>query len=98
VSKPPSNPQQGPATNRLDVVDIFSSKSFPVDFIPSNERFLVNFVLAFAAKDNQFNPYQGGIKRRNRDEIDCRSSRWTLLLPQSRNWRRCPSRWSLLHH
>jgi hypothetical protein len=52
TSKPLSNPRQGPATHRLDVVDIFSNKSFLVDFIPGNERFLVNFVLAVTAKDD----------------------------------------------
>jgi hypothetical protein len=73
--KPPSNPRWGLATHRLDVVDIFSNKSFPIDFIPVNECFLVNFVLTMAAKDNQFNPHQGDINRRNKDEIGRKSSR-----------------------
>jgi hypothetical protein len=42
VPKPPSNPQQRPATHRLDVI-IFCGKNFLVDFILGNERFLVNF-------------------------------------------------------
>jgi hypothetical protein len=58
ASKPPSNPQRRPATHRLDVVDIFSSTSLPVDFIPGKEHFLVNFVLAVTAKDDQINPHQ----------------------------------------
>jgi hypothetical protein len=82
ATKPPSNPQRGPATHRLDVVDVFSSKSFLVDFIPSNERFPVNFILVVAAKDDQINPHQGGINRRNEDEIGRRSNRWILLLSQ----------------
>jgi hypothetical protein len=63
--KPPSNPQQGLATHRLDVIDIFSTKSLPVDFIPSEELFPVNFVLVVAAKDDQINLHQDGINRRN---------------------------------
>jgi hypothetical protein len=74
VSKPPSDPRWGPAIHRLDVVDILSGKSFPVDFIPGNERFLVNFILAIAAKDNQIHLHRGGINRRDGDEIGCRSS------------------------
>jgi hypothetical protein len=79
MPKPPSDPRWRLATHRLDVV-ILCGKNFPVDFILSNERFLVNLILAIAAKDDQIHPHQVGINRRNRDEIDCRSSRWILRL------------------
>jgi hypothetical protein len=75
ISKPPLDPRWGPATHRLDVIDIFNDKSFPVDFIPSDERFPVNFVLAIAVKDDQIHLHQDGINRRDGDEIGRRSSR-----------------------
>jgi hypothetical protein len=81
MPKPPLDLRWRPATHRIDIV-IFYSKNFPVDFILDNEHFLVNFVLATAAKDDQIHPHQNSINRGNRDEIDCRSSRWILLLPQ----------------
>jgi hypothetical protein len=84
ILKPPLDPRWGLATHRLDVI-IFYGKNFPVDFILSNERFLVNFVLATAAKDDQIHPHQVGIIRGNGDGIDRRSSRWILLRPQRRN-------------
>jgi hypothetical protein len=56
-------------------MDIFSGKSFPVDFITSDERFLVNFILAIATKDDQIYLHRGGINQRDEDEIGHRSSR-----------------------
>jgi hypothetical protein len=75
MSKPPSDPRQGPATHKLDVIDIFSGKSFLVDFILGDKRFLVNFILAITAKHDQTHPYRGIISRRDGDEIGHRSSR-----------------------
>jgi hypothetical protein len=81
VPKPPSNPRWRPATHRLDII-IFCGKNFPVDFIFSNERFLVNLVLATAAKGDQVRPHQFGISREDGDGIDRRNNHWILLLPQ----------------
>jgi hypothetical protein len=76
--KLPSNPRQGPATHRLNVIDIFSSKSFLVDFIPGNERFPINFVLPVAAKDDQTTPIKvasiGGTETRLAIGATARSS------------------------
>jgi hypothetical protein len=38
MTKPPSDPQRGPATHRLNIV-IFCGKNFLVDFIFGNERY-----------------------------------------------------------
>jgi hypothetical protein len=83
VPKPPSNPRWRPATHRLDII-IFCGKNFPVDFIFSNERFLVNLVLATAAKGDQVHPHQFGISRGDGDRIDHRNNH-RILLPQRQN-------------
>jgi hypothetical protein len=66
--KPPSDHRRRPTTHRLDFIT-FCSKNFPVDFIFGNERLLVNFILAIAAKDDQF-----GINGGSGDRIDRRSN------------------------
>jgi hypothetical protein len=96
MPKPPSDPRWRLATHGLDVI-IFYGKNFPVDLILGNERFLVNFILAIAAKDDQIHPHQVGINRGSEDQIDCRSDHW-ILLSQRWNRFRCPSRRSLLYY
>jgi hypothetical protein len=87
MSKLPPHPRWGPATHRLNVIDIFCSKIFPVDFTLRDKCFLVNFVLAIATKHDQIHPHRGAISRRDEDEIGRRSNRRILLLPQRWNRR-----------
>jgi hypothetical protein len=96
MSRPPSDPQWGPATHRLNVI-ILCGKDFPINFIFGNERFLVDLILATAAKGDQIHPHQVSINRGNEDRVHHRSNRWTLLLPQRWNQFQCLGRWSLLH-
>jgi hypothetical protein len=61
MPKPPSNHQRRPTTHGLDFIT-FYSKNLLVNFIFGNEILLVNFILAIAAKDDQFG-INGGEQR-----------------------------------
>jgi hypothetical protein len=75
ASKPSLGPRRRPATHGLDVVVIFGYKGFPINFIFSGERLLVNFVLIVATKDDQIRPRRSGVNKRDGDKIGHSSRR-----------------------